>query len=95
MSGKKDNPLDNRRTLYDSIALGLATLPLIPPLIYFSFLTAPAALFVAIRFWRSPSSLTPRTKIRLWLAVVFAALEIVGWASLFVFLFSQIPVRRF
>ena len=90
MAPKPANPLDNRRTLYDSMALGLAILPLIPPFTYFSFLTAPAALFVAIRFWRKPSGLTRRNKVRLWLAVILSLVLIAAWASLFVFAISQI-----
>ena len=69
--------LENHRTLYDSMALALAIYPLI--IFYFTIITAPAALFIAIRHWNSPSGLIPRTKIRLVVAIVFALLEIAGW----------------
>ena len=59
------------------MALALAIYPLI--IFYFTIITAPAALFIALRHWNSPSSLIPRTKIRLVVAIVFALLEIAGW----------------
>ncbi len=76
--GKLSN-LDNRRVLYDSLALTLALTPLTVILWPFSLLTAPAALFVAIRFWRAPGSVVQRTKIRLILALFLALAQIVGW----------------
>ena len=69
--------LDNRRVLYDSLALTLALLPL---LVWpFTLITAPAALFVAIRYWRAPGSVVQRTKIRLILAMFFALAQMAGW----------------
>lgn len=77
--GKLKN-LDNSRTLYDTIALNIAVVPLISVIFwFFSIVTAPAAIFVAIRYWNAPSSLLPRTKIRFILAILFAVLEILGW----------------
>lgn len=74
--GKLKN-LENERTLYDNIALSLAVLPL---LIWpFTLITAPAAIFVALRFWNAPSSLVPRTKTRFILAILFALAELGGW----------------
>src|SRR5437016_1028123 len=48
----KIKSLENQRTLYDSIALSLAILPLL--MAYFTILTAPMALYVAIRYWNAP-----------------------------------------
>src|SRR5947209_1718730 len=82
-SGKtkgKIKSLENRRTLYDTIALSLAILPI--GLIVFWFLTiitAPMALFMAIRYWNAPRSIVHRTKIRYVLAMIFATLQIAGW----------------
>ncbi len=77
--------LDNRRTLYDSLAL---TLTLVPLLFWpLTLITAPAALFIAIRFWNAESSVVRRTKIRLVLAIFIALIQIVGWAILFWSLF--------
>jgi hypothetical protein len=78
--GKIKN-LDNQRTLYDSIALALAVYPLvIVVLYYFTFVTAPMSLYVAIRYWNAPQGILRRTKIRFIIAIVIALLTIVGWA---------------
>jgi len=79
-TGKKKGKIksiENERTLYDSIALGLAVAPLL--LFYITFLTAPAALYVSIRYWKAPRSIVRRTNIRLILTVILASLQIVGW----------------
>ena len=70
--------LENERFLYDNMALLLAVLPLF--IFYITILTAPAALYLAIRHWSSPSSIIPRTKIRYVLAIVFSVLQIAGWS---------------
>lgn len=80
-SGKtkgKIKSLENRRTLYDSLALSLSLLPLL--IFYFTIITAPMSLFIAIRYWNAPRSLVHRTKIRFIFAVLFSILQIVGWA---------------
>jgi len=78
--GKIKN-LENQRTLYDSIALSLAIYPLL--IFYFTLVTAPIALFVAIRYWNAPRSLVRRTKIRSVAAIVLATMQIAGWGLLF------------
>jgi hypothetical protein len=83
----KIKSLDNQRTLYDSIALSLAIFPLL--IFYFTLITAPMALFVAIRYWKSPPSLVRRSKIRFVVAIIFAVLQIAGWGILFVFLATR------
>ena len=79
-SGRKKGTLadlDNRRVLYDSLALTLALLPiLIWP---FTLITAPAALFIAIRYWKAPGSVVHRTRVRLILAMVLALAQMAGW----------------
>ena len=73
--------LERHRTLYDTIALHLAVLPLAVLIFWFAtFITAPMALFIAIRYWNAPRSIIPRTKIRYIVAIVIATLEIVAWA---------------
>jgi hypothetical protein len=69
--------LENRRTLYDAIALSVAILPLL--IFYFTVITAPIALFIAIRYWNAPRSVVHRTKMRLVLAIILATLQILGW----------------
>jgi hypothetical protein len=84
--GKIKN-LDNQRTLYDSIALALAVYPLLAILTivfsFFSLITAPMALFVAIRYWKAPMSIVRRTKVRFIAAGVIALLTIAGWVVYF------------
>lgn len=83
-SGKKkgDLPeLENRRTIYDSAALSTALLPLI--IWPVTLVTAPFALYFAIISFFRPSSLIPRTRIRAWLALVIALLQIAGWVAIF------------
>jgi hypothetical protein len=84
--GKIKN-LENQRTLYDSIALSLAIYPLL--IFYFTLVTAPVALFVAIRYWNAPRSIMHRTKIRYVAAIVLASMQIAGWGVLFVFLSTR------
>src|SRR5439155_20845122 len=76
--GKIKN-LENRRTLYDSIALSLAVYPML--IFYFTIITAPMTLYVAIRHWNSPRSLIHRTKARYVMAVALAVLQIIGWVA--------------
>jgi len=78
--------LENKRTLFDSAALSLALLPIIMWPI--TFMTAPAAIILAIYGWNKPSSLLPRTRIRIYLAILFAGLQIAGWVLLFTGVFS-------
>lgn len=72
--------IEDRRVLWDSMALGLTTWPLFG--VYLPIFTAPIALFLAFRHWRAPASIVPRTRIRWVIAVVLAIAEIVGIAAL-------------
>jgi hypothetical protein len=86
--GKMAN-LDNKRTLYDSAAVTLCLAPLlIWPL---TIITAPLALFLAIRSFSRPSSVVPRTRARAWIAVVVSLLQITGWAF---FLWSMLTAKK-
>ena len=88
--------LEKRRTLFDSIALALATLPAM--LVYPAFLTAPTAVYLSIRYWKRPSSIVPRGKWRFILALLFALAEIgfivFGIAALVVVQQTRTPVVR-
>ena len=80
------NRLQRNRMLYDEVALALALLPLlIWPL---TLLTAPAALGMAIYHWNKPTGVIPRSRIRFVLAILFALLEMAGWAALFIVLIT-------
>ncbi len=91
VSTNKIETLETRRTMYDSIALAMATLPAI--LIWPVLFGAPAALYLVIRRWRAPLSILPRTRVRFVLAALFALAEFAGigfviWAML------QFPAPR-
>lgn len=86
---RKIKSLENRRVLYDDMALSIAVLPMfIPLLLYFSFITAPVALFLAIRHWNTPSSIIPRTRVRLAAAIVIAVLQMAGWVVALYFIIN-------
>jgi len=78
--------LENQRTMYDAIALSLAILPLL--IFYFTIVTAPIALYLAIRYWNAPLSIVHRTKIRLILAILLATAQIIGWGVGAYFIYS-------
>jgi hypothetical protein len=83
-SKRKIQNLENQRTRYDSIALSLAVLPML--IFYFTIITAPMALFVAIRYWRAPASLVGQNRTRYLVAILVALLQIAGWITLIFFL---------
>lgn len=88
-SGKRKGKLgqiESHRTLYDSMALALATYPLL--IFYFTVITAPMALYLTIRHWNAPSSVIPRGKWRFVVAGVLSLAEIVGWIVLLVALLT-------
>lgn len=87
--GKLKN-LQNQRTLHDSIALALAVYPLL--IFYFTVITAPMALYIALRHWNAPGSLVRGNKVRFVAAIVLAAAQIAGWGVLAYVLISG--VRR-
>ena len=80
--------LENRRVLYDSIALSLSIIPLI--IFYLTFITAPISLYMAIRYWNAPTSILHRGKWRMTLAIFFAGSQIVGWGVVGYFLVSKL-----
>lgn len=93
-SGVASNRLENvetRRTMYDSIALAVATIPLV--LISPAVVGGPAALFIVIRRWRAPLSILPRTRIRFYLAALFALAEIAGIGFL-IWAIARVPRGR-
>lgn len=73
--------LENRRILYDTLALVLAFWPML--FIFPTLITAPAVLFITIRHWKSPGSILPRSRLRFVLAFVLALLQVAGWCLFF------------
>ena len=80
--------LDARRPLYDNMVLSLAFFPAL--LIWPTIITAPMSLYLSLKYWRAPSSILPRTKIRFWIATLFAALLIVAWIWLVLYLIYKL-----
>ena len=85
-SKRKIQNLDNQRTRYDSIALSLAIFPML--FYYLTFITAPMALFVAIRYWNAPPSIVGQNRARSVLAILLALLQMAGWITI-IFLVVQ------
>ncbi len=77
--GKIKN-LQNQRTRHDNIALTVAILPLL--IFYFVIITAPIAIYLALRHWKSPRSLVQPGSARLIWAVVIAVLELLGCGAI-------------
>lgn len=76
--------LITHRTLYDQIALSLSIIPLL--IFWLTIVTGPIALYVAVRHWKSPTSLLPRTKVRFLVAILMAGLQVMGWVALLAYL---------
>ncbi len=90
----KDQRFESTRTLWDNVALGLAIGPFIVAIgcictligyvfafipLMLTLIAAPAAIFVAVRYWNAPRSIAPRGRLRLVLAIVSGLLVITGW----------------
>ena len=80
--------LESQRTLYDRIALSVAVIPML--IFYFTLLTAPLAIFLALRHWRKPRSLVTPSSWRLVLAIVLGTVQMIAWAALIVFLVNRL-----
>lgn len=89
-----DVRFESKRTLWDNVALLFALGPwvlaglFIATIILYGFaffcilltaITAPAAVFVALRYWNAPRSLVPRGRGRLVTALLLALMQIAIW----------------
>ncbi len=74
--------LESGRTHYDSIALHLAFWPML--FFWFTLFTAPAAIFVVLRYWKHTKSIVPRTRFRHVLAFLLASGQVTGWILFFI-----------
>ena len=75
--------MTNERFLWDRFALSLAILPVLT--IYLPLLTAPAAIGISLRHWRTPGSLVSHGRWRFIVALVLATLELGGWGAMIYF----------
>jgi hypothetical protein len=70
--------IENRRTMNDTMALHLGFFGV--AFLIFSILTAPLAIYVSIKHWRTPSSLVRKpSKWRFVLAIILASLQLLFW----------------
>ncbi len=69
--------LQNHRVLYDTTALFIAIVPIIT--IWLTLITAPLAFFLAIRYWKAPSSIIKRTKLRFILVFLISGAQMTAW----------------
>lgn len=84
-----------RRIRFDGLSLALAFWPGAVLFTWFMTLfTAPAALFLAIRYWRRPLSILPRSRVRFVLAIALSVAQIVGWIALFYAVYRSITQTR-
>lgn len=90
-SAKEKNKIasiQNRRTMHDTMALHLAVFGLF--IFYFSVIAAPCAMYIAVKHWRSPSSLVRNpSRWRFVLAIVLASLQMLGWIVLVGYLITR------
>jgi hypothetical protein len=83
--------LENRRLLWDNIALFTAVLPIATVLFWFlTIVTSPAAILLAIIGWRKPPSLVPRwSRFRFVFTILFSLATLGGWIAAIYFLSTQ------
>jgi hypothetical protein len=74
-------------TRYDGIALTLSILPML--LWPFTLITAPVAIFFAIRSFTKPNSVVPRVRWRGTLAIIFATIQVLLWGAFFFGIFGN------
>jgi hypothetical protein len=74
---KKIKNLETHRVLYDGIALSTAILPLL--FLWITMITAPISIYIAIRYWKAPTSIIRRTKVRFVFAILLSGLQLAGW----------------
>jgi len=76
---EKITDLVARRVCYDRIALLVAVLPIM--MVWITIVTAPVAIFLAVRYWNAPASILPRTKARSISAILIASAQIAIWGT--------------
>ncbi len=88
-AGKKKKTLknmENHRALYDNITLYSAIGSVF--FWFISFLTAPIILFMIFRYWKAPTSILPRTKVRFLASFIITIIQIGGWSFFLLSLFA-------
>lgn len=80
---RKDERFISGCTRWDNIALAISLIPFTFIFWWAAFITAPAALFLAIRHWNTPRGIIPVGRTRLVLAILLSLLQIGGIAAAF------------
>jgi hypothetical protein len=80
-SKRKIKSLENHRTCFDTVALLIATVSIL--IYWITIFTAPVVIFLTLKYWKAPSSIISRSKIRFILASVIAGLQLCGWVLFF------------
>jgi hypothetical protein len=83
---QKIGDLDHQRMLYPNIALALAVIPAI--FVFPTLITGPAAIFVALRYWKAPTSAVKRMRWRSLVAILFGAGQAAAWVFFFMSLLT-------
>lgn len=86
----KIKAIENKRTMYDTLAFQLAIVGFVPPILYFSLLTAPASIYYAIKYWNAPSSIVRGpSRWRQVTAIIVGSLQLLGWIAGIGFLLTR------
>jgi hypothetical protein len=88
----KIKSLESRRILNDTVALHLALVSIL--IFYISFITAPLALYWAIKHRNSPSSILRRSRFRWVFAVILSSIIILAWIALVIVVLVANPFKR-
>ena len=72
---------------YDSLALAVSTLPILT--VFFTLITAPLALGIALFTFRKECGVAPRSKVRFVAAIAISLAQISAWIVFFLYSFRQ------
>ena len=89
--GRSDTRLERERVLYDSIALTAAIAPAFT--ISLTIFGAPAAIYLALRYWRRPTSIVRRFRWRRYAALLIALAEMAFWIFILVTAIARRPAK--
>ena len=87
--GRADARLERHRVLYDSIALTTAIAPAFT--ISLTIFGAPAAIYMALRYWRRPTGIVRRFRWRRYAALLIALAEVAFWIFIVVTAVTRRP----
>jgi len=83
--------LETKQLRWDSIALALAIIPML--FFYATLVTAPAVIYITIRYSKAPGRIPPLSRWRFVIAVILSLLQIAGWIIGFVLIFFAIFMK--